>query len=1010
MSTSTIPDVLIRPVSHADLAYQDSPFSPSLATLVVVDRCITDYTMLVDGIASPAAILILDPQQDGIDQITTAILSSPCFQSLHLISHGAPGCLYLGNRQLSLETLDNYATQLSSWFSHAHTQLLLYGCNVAAGDAGVEFIERLQCLTGAAIAASTTPVGNATLGGNWELDVTTHEMTVAPCFQETTLATYPAVLATGSLDTSFGNNGLVLEGSNSGLSYAMAAQSDGKLLVTSGNPYSLGLSGGRSTLIRYTSDGSRDTVFADSQNSGDNILVQPDGKIIVAGDAVASIPIPSFPGAFAQVSSFGVTRYNSDGSLDTSFGNGGRVITNLNIGANYTVFNEHVGAVLQSDGKILLSGFSYTYASGTTGPVALAALVLRYNSDGSLDTSFGNGIQPGVSVISTPGEQTYAHSIALQPNGQIVLTGGSAPSSTTVPTLDLWRLDTNGTLLNTTKTSFTSSINYFQTSSSDLSQLAIQADGRIVVKNRSLIRFNSDFTLDTSFGTNGSVAVSGNNNLVLQPDGKIMVLGTGLERYDSNGSLDSSFGNGGRVSIDFLGEYSGSSFFSTEVSDFVLQPDGKIVVGGRRNGPMPIGRNFAMTRYFGITNETNQAPTDLNLSSTSIAENLPLYTIVGTLSTTDPDVRDGFNYSLVTGSGSTDNASFRVVGDTLQTTSSFNFESKSTYSIRVRTTDNSGASFEKPLTITIQNVNEAPVVGTAIANQTTTVGTAFSYTVPASTFADPDGDALTVSVILADGTALPSWLSFNPTTRTFSGTPGSASVGSLSLRVQATDPGGLSTNSVFSLTVNASNPNQAPTNLTLSSTSIAENLASGAIVGTFTTTDPNPVDTFTYALVSGTGSTDNAAFTIVGNTLRTNQSFNFEEKSSYSIRVRTSDGKGGTFERVLTISVLDRNDAPIVATPLTNRTARIGRAFRYTIPTNTFFDEDVEADDENDSLTLRATLNDGRALPTWLRFNTSTGTFSGTPSASSAGTLNIMVTASDRAGASVSSTFKLVVR
>ncbi|MDX2230105.1 MAG: putative Ig domain-containing protein, partial [Leptolyngbyaceae cyanobacterium bins.349] len=224
------------------------------------------------------------------------------------------------------------------------------------------------------------------------------------------------------------------------------------------------------------------------------------------------------------------------------------------------------------------------------------------------------------------------------------------------------------------------------------------------------------------------------------------------------------------------------------------------------------------------------------------------------------------------------------------------------------------------------------------------------------------------------------------------------------------DRAGLSTTAGFSLTVNSASSNQAPINLSLSNTSIAENLPSGTVVGTLTTTDPNPGDTFTYSLVSGTGSTDNGFFTIVDNTLRTNQAFNFEDKSSYSIRVRTDDGRGGSFERVLSIAVLDRNDAPIVATPISNRTATAGRSFRYTVPANTFFDEDVEANDDLDSLTLRATLNDGRALPNWLRFNASTGTFSGTPTSGNIGTLNIAVRAIDRAGAAASSTFTLVVR
>jgi hypothetical protein len=100
-------------------------------------------------------------------------------------------------------------------------------------------------------------------------------------------------------------------------------------------------------------------------------------------------------------------------------------------------------------------------------------------------------------------------------------------------------------------------------------------------------------------------------------------------------------------------------------------------------------------------------------------------------------------------------------------------------------------------------------------------------------------------------------------------------------------------------------PNNAPTNLALSPASIAENNAVNAVVGTFTTTDPDAGDSHTYSLVSGAGDADNASFTIVGNELRANISFDFETKSSYSIRVRTTDQGNLAYEQVFTIAITD---------------------------------------------------------------------------------------------------------
>jgi hypothetical protein len=102
--------------------------------------------------------------------------------------------------------------------------------------------------------------------------------------------------------------------------------------------------------------------------------------------------------------------------------------------------------------------------------------------------------------------------------------------------------------------------------------------------------------------------------------------------------------------------------------------------------------------------------------------------------------------------------------------------------------------------------------------------------------------------------------------------------------------------------------NGVPTAITLSNASVAENQAAGTVVGSFSTTDPDPLDSFTYTLVSGTGSTDNASFTISGNQLLTAASFNYEVKNSYSIRVRTTDQGGLWYEKVLTVSVTNVDD------------------------------------------------------------------------------------------------------
>ena len=200
---------------------------------------------------------------------------------------------------------------------------------------------------------------------------------------------------------------------------------------------------------------------------------------------------------------------------------------------------------------------------------------------------------------------------------------------------------------------------------------------------------------------------------------------------------------------------------------------------------------------------SNQAPTNLSLSNSFITENSALGTVIGNFTTTDPDTGNTFTYSLVTGTGSTDNSRFTIQNNQLKSNTSLDFESKSSYTVRVKTTDQGGLSYEKALAINVTNINEAP------------------------------------------------------------------------------------------------------TNLTLSNSSIAENKPTGTIIGNFITTDPDTGNTFTYSLVTGTGSTDNALFTIQNNQLKSNAPFDFETKNSYSIRVKTTDQGGLSYEKSLTIGITD---------------------------------------------------------------------------------------------------------
>lgn len=171
-------------------------------TLVFIDSRVKDYQILAHGVTPNTEIIVLKATEDAVGQITGVLQVRKNIAAIHIISHGSPGCLYLGNTQFSLKTLERYARDLQTWSTtlassdrFSSPSIVLYGCKVAAEDQGVQFVERLSQITGVAVAASTTLTGNAALGGNWNFEMTTGAIASASVFQRSALAAYPHVLA-----------------------------------------------------------------------------------------------------------------------------------------------------------------------------------------------------------------------------------------------------------------------------------------------------------------------------------------------------------------------------------------------------------------------------------------------------------------------------------------------------------------------------------------------------------------------------------------------------------------------------------------------------------------------------------------------------------------------------------------------------------------------------------------------------------------------------------------------
>jgi uncharacterized delta-60 repeat protein len=356
----------------------------------------------------------------------------------------------------------------------------------------------------------------------------------------------PAVPAwavtSGDLDPTFGAEGKVLtDVGGQDMAYGMAVQSDGRIVVAGfsnmrGNyDFALARYGGNGTLDpTFGSGGSvlTDVSAAGSFDEARAVAIQPDGKILAAGSADAS-----------GGSDFAVVRYNRDGTLDRTFGTGGKVVTDL-AGTDYAY-----AVALCGDGKILAAGSS---DAGGSSDFALA----RYTGDGALDSRFG---RQGMVLtdVSGVGSDDEARAVAVQADGDVVAAG----RSNATPRAD---------------------------------------------HDFALVRYRDDGSLDGSFGRGGRVLTDvggGSDDVALavavQADRKVVAAGGSgwfrndnfaVTRYSDGGTLDPTFGAGGTVVTDVSGIGTDDEAFAV-----AIQPDGKILTAGVASG---VGwADFAAARY-----------------------------------------------------------------------------------------------------------------------------------------------------------------------------------------------------------------------------------------------------------------------------------------------------------------------------------------------------------------------------------------------------------------------------
>jgi len=396
--------------------------------------------------------------------------------------------------------------------------------------------------------------------------------------------------ANGSLDKRFGKNGKITTDffRNVDSISAIAIQPDGRIVVA--GFAQLGGNGGTPrvfALARYRNDGSPDTSFGNggslTTSFGGNfaaasaLMLQPDGKIVVAGTVDFN---PDLPGSGLD---FALARYTSNGALDGSFGKGGKVVFDF-----FGSFDQANAAVLQPDGKIIVVGSASYDANNRDIGFALA----RFNTDGSIDFGFGTG---GKQISDFFGAGAKANGVVLQPDGKFVVAGTASDSATRPVATDvaLARYNADGSLDSAFGTGGETAIPFPDSATEQGNAVALLPDGKIIVAG-------------TAFKT-----------FATPPD-------FALVRYNADGSLD------GIQTTDIAGG-------TDEALGLAIQSDGKVVLAGRsfrsnfdltlarysiEAGPIPVGDTIPPTAPTNLTATFNSTTNTIDLSWTAATDNV----------------------------------------------------------------------------------------------------------------------------------------------------------------------------------------------------------------------------------------------------------------------------------------------------------------------------------------------------------------------------------------------------
>ncbi|MEB3232298.1 MAG: FG-GAP-like repeat-containing protein [Leptolyngbyaceae bacterium] len=381
MEPSTIPDwVGNTEAGEASLVPSVSGASTSPKTLLFIDASVDNLDYFLDGVDSRVEIVLLDPTQDGIVQISSALANYSDVSSLQIVSHGSTGALQLGNTTLNAATVGTYQDELLGWSQALSdgADILLFGCNVAEGTTGENFVGQLSGLTGADVAASDDLTGSATLGGDWDLEVATGRIEAEWAIAPSALSSYTGILNT-LIAANQTNNTISLYETN-GLggfnpSTTLAIAGTGPSTVTLGD---------------INGDGLEDILTTNGGSSNISLLIN---------NGTGGFNSPQTFAVGAAPTQLAVADVNNDGRLD--------VLALKNTTNNFSVLlNNGTGGLTAAQ----------NFATGT-GPVGIGAADL--NGDGNIDVFTANLNTTNVTVNLGNGAGSFSTPTATSTVGSL---------------------------------------------------------------------------------------------------------------------------------------------------------------------------------------------------------------------------------------------------------------------------------------------------------------------------------------------------------------------------------------------------------------------------------------------------------------------------------------------------------------------------------------------------------------------------------------------------------------